>query len=262
MAAEIHQLACLEIWGGNGRVERDVQLPGLAGWVYSKPYEGDERGGDVCYVSLCGAGQLARVSVADVSGHGQAVSRLAERLRDLMRTHINTFDQSDFVRELNKEFQLIGAGGKFATVVLLGYLRASGDLLFTNGGHPPPLRYHAGAKRWEYLVENRPADEDFLSNLPLGVIPGTDYRQIAVRLEPGDLVLVYSDAVLEAVNAAGEMLGEEGLLRLAQALPADAPAATGRALLEAVRRFCGCAQPKDDQTVVVLQRPADWCPIG
>lgn len=252
----------MEIWGGNGRVERDVLLPGLAGWVYSEPYEGEAAGGDVCYVSLCGAGQLSRVSVADVSGHGEAVSRLAERLRDLMRKHINTFDQSDFVRELNQDFQLAAEGRKFATVVLLGYLRASGDLLFTNGGHPPPLWYHAAERRWDFLRESRPAADAGLEGLPLGLIPGTDYRQLAVRLEPGDLVLVYSDAVLEAHNAKDELLGEEGLLRLAPRLPVDIPAATGRALLQAVKEFCGCSAPKDDQTVVVLQRPVDWCPIG
>jgi len=257
-------LACLEIWGGNKRAARQVNLPGLAGWVSVDPLPGSAAGGDVCYVSLCGAGQLSRVGVADVSGHGQSVSRVAERLRALMAKHISTYDQSEMVRELNESFQRLepdaAAGFKFATVVLLGYLRDTGDFLLTNGGHPAPLRYRAAQGRWEYLEESeRNADA---ANLPLGLIPGTAYRQLACRLDPGDLILVYSDGLPETPNATGERLEREGLLALAARLPVTAPEATGHALLAEIEKYRGGGAADDDLTIVVLQRPADWCPIA
>lgn len=79
-----YQLACMEVWGGNRKVAHPVQLPGLAGWIYSSPLEPATSGGDVHYLSVCDQDVLARVAVADVVGHGQAASLLTEKLRALM----------------------------------------------------------------------------------------------------------------------------------------------------------------------------------
>ena len=252
---ETHSLACMEVWGGNRAVVQDVTLPGLAGWIYSQPLAGSA-GGDVYYLSLCGAGQLTRVSVADVSGHGAAVSRAAEHLRELMRKHINTFDQSELVRELNWAFEQEAPRGKFATVLLLGVSRGTGELVFTNGGHPSPLWHRAARRMWTLLEEAAPDTGTAIADLPLGLIPGTHYHQFVARLDPGDLVLIYTDALSEARNPAGEMLQPQGLLRLAQQLPVDSPAAAGQGLLKAVEQFRAGRPISDDQTVVALQRLA------
>jgi serine phosphatase RsbU (regulator of sigma subunit) len=147
----------MEIWGGNRKVAHPVEMPDLAGWVYSTPLEPATGGGDVHYLSVCDQDVLSRIVVADVSGHGQAVSALAEKLRTLMHQHINTWDQSDFMRELNQAFKK-GLKGlpdvKFATVVVLGYYRVTSKLVFTNAGHLPPLWYHATEDRWDLLEDN------------------------------------------------------------------------------------------------------------
>ena len=96
-----YKLACMEVWGGNCKVARPVELPGLAGWVYSKPLEPATAGGDVHYLSVCNQGTLSRIGLADVMGHGEAVSSLAKKLHELMHKHIDTWDQSGFMRELN-----------------------------------------------------------------------------------------------------------------------------------------------------------------
>lgn len=253
---ESHALACLEVWGGNRRVAQSLTLPGLAGWIWSDPLPGSPAGGDVYYLTLCSRGELTRVGVADVSGHGATVSRAAERLRELMRKHINAFDQTELARELNQAFEQEAPRGKFATVLLLGVYRATGELVFTNAGHPSPLWYRAARRMWTLLEEAAPEAEATIADLPLGLIPGTHYHQFAARLEPGDLVLVYSDALSEARNPAGEMLQPQGLLRLAQQLPVDSPAAAGQALLKAVEQFRARRPVQDDQTVVALQKLA------
>lgn len=247
-------LACLEVWGGNRSLDQEVALPGLDAWLYSRPHPGSTAGGDLYYLSVCDKGALARVSVADVSGHGQSVSRLAERLRELMRKHISTFDQSEFVRELNQAFQYEVSRGKFATAVLVGLHAPSGQMVLTNGGHPPPLWYRAPENQWLLLEEDAASDGCVVSGLPLGVIPGTDYHQTAVQLQANDLVLLYSDGLLEARNPAGALLNKEGLLELARALPTGSPVAAGRALLAAVAGY-RCGTPaQDDETVVALRR--------
>ena len=245
-------LACVEVWGGNQAVTRPMELPGLAVWLYSQPLAGSV-GGDVYYFSLCSQGNLTRVGMADVSGHGKAVSRLGARLRELMQEHINTFDQSQMARELNRDFgQQAGKG--FATVALLGICRGSGELVLTNGGHPWPLWYRARAKMWTMLMEGIPETQAASTDLPLGVIPGTGYRQMATRLDPGDLVIVYSDAFSDSCDQAGQMLGPQGVLQLARDFPVDSPEAAGRALLKSVEHYRGGRPTHDDQTVVVLQR--------
>lgn len=249
-------LACLEVWGGNHPLSREVALPGLSGWIHSQPHAGSVAGGDVYYLSVCNQGALARVSVADVSGHGEGVSRLAERLRELMRKHINTFDQSDFVRELNEAFQREVSRGRFATAVLVGLHAPSGQMVLTNGGHPSPLLYRANKRDWMLLRCDSPLCSDPTTDLPLGIINGTNYHQSLVQLAPGDLLLLYSDGLLEARNPAGEILEEDALLELARALPTHSPAAAGQALLAAVERFRQGAPRQDDETVVALQRLA------
>jgi len=246
-------LACMEVWGGNGRVDQALDLPGLLGWVYSEPYAGSETGGDVYYLSACSRGQVARICIADVSGHGASASQMAATLGELMRKYVNAWDQSDFARELNRAFQATVSPGKFATVALFGLYSVTGELVATNGGHMPPLWYRHALKRWELLGDAVAPDAADI-DLPLGIIDGTNYIQTAVRLLPGDLLLLYTDAFNEAPDPKGEMLGVEGLLELAQKLPVDSPADTGRALLEAVARYRGGQPSPDDQTLLVLQR--------
>ncbi len=246
-------LACMEVWGGNGRVAQALDLPGLLGWVYSEPYAGSETGGDVYYLSACSRGQVARICIADVSGHGASASQMAVTLRELMRKNVNAWDQSDFARELNRAFQATVSPGKFATAALFGFDSMTGELVATNGGHLPPLWYRAALKRWVLLGDTAGPDDTDI-DLPLGIIDGTHYIQTAVRLLPGDLLALYTDAFNEAKNSAGEMLGVEGVLELAQKLPVESPADTGRALLDAVARYRGGAPSPDDQTLLVLQR--------
>ena len=252
--AESHALACLEVWGGNRPLSEEIRLPGLSGWLHSRPYAGSAAGGDVYYVSLCSRGELARVGVADVSGHGADVSRLAARLRELMQKHVNAWDQSEFVRDLNESFGQEVTGGKFATAVLVGLHAPSGQLVLTNGGHPPPLWFHSQSRQWELLSSACATCSEPLLDLPLGIIPGTQYHQSLVQLEPGDLLILYSDGLAEARNPAGEMLNEPGLLKLAFNLPTDSASAAGQALLAAVAAYRSGAAVSDDETVITLQR--------
>jgi sigma-B regulation protein RsbU (phosphoserine phosphatase) len=86
------------------------------------------------------------------------------------------------------------------------------------------------------------------------MIEGTTYSQTAVQLDPGDLLLLYTDGISESCDETGEQLGLDGLLTIARDLPVDSAVAAGRALLAAVERFRGSVPPADDETVVALER--------
>jgi len=250
---QVQTLSCLEVWGGNQHVSALVQLPGLLAWVESAPHEHATGGGDLHYMSACNNGVVARVALADVSGHGPAVSTIAVKLRDLMRQYVNYWDQTEFVRGLNDAFPKDDTGLKYASAAILGYYTGSGELLFTNAGHPPPLWYRTNTQTWDFLREDSPAAKQQVEGLPLGLIEGTTYQQTAVQLEPGDLVVLYTDGLSEALDAAGQELGMEGILKFARAVPVGSPAAAGSKLLEAVRTFRS-GPANDDETLLVLQR--------
>lgn len=250
-----NQIACMEIWGGNDIAETPVELPGLTGWVHSKPKEPATFGGDVYYLSVCSAGLLSRIVLADVSGHGQKASSTAAALRDLLRKHMNTWDQSELMRDINEAFeQRPGASVQYATAAVLSYYSGTRELIFANAGHPPMLWYRAAKKQWDLLNPETPHAERYVEGLPLGLISGTDYVQTAVRLERDDLILLYTDGLSEAMNENEEMLGSEGLLDVAQKLPAEDAVAVGKALLEKVRKFRGNRPSNDDLSLLVLKQ--------
>jgi len=243
---------CSEVWGGNRKIFRTVELASVTAWVASVPLNEGEGGGDLHYMSVCDHDLISRVVLADVSGHGRVVSTMAETLQRLMRENINVWDQSDFMRGLNDTF-LLNSQNKYATAIVLSFHRTTGRLMFSNAGHLPPLWYHARQQTWGWLEGNDDSLAKKGSGLPIGLIPGTDYSQTVAALEPSDLLVLYTDGVTEAENNAGESLDREQLLKWAREAPTESPEALGQALLKRLESFQGRCR-NDDETLIVLQR--------
>lgn len=258
-------LQCMEIWGGNQITDAALSVPGLDVWIAATPHGGSEAGGDIHYLSMCGSGRISRFVLADVAGHGADVSTLSTALRKLMRKHINTLDQTRFARALNTEFGALHTGGRFATAVLSTYFAPTSDLIVVNAGHPRPVWRQAATGRWRMLDPEQLDESDIrlprettrygfhpVSNLPLGVIEPTAYEQFAVRLAPGDLVLLYTDSLIESRPAGGPQLGEKGLLDMVRSLPGSHPKTFVADLAEALTRYRGGFPAEDDQTMLLL----------
>ena len=251
---DIAQLACLEVWGGNRRVNHAVELPGLAGWIYSDPVATAELGGDVHYMSVCSKGIISRFALADVSGHGRSSSVMAQLLRKLIRKHINTWDQSELMRELSESLRNTKRNGEqYATATLFAYYRPTRELVFTNAGHPAALWFHAKTHTWDWLESATPFARS-VEGLPLGLIPGTDYVQVAVQLDRNDVLIVYTDGITEASDPQGNMLGADGLMEIVRNVPVDSPASMADHLLTALQDFRTSALRDDDQSFFILRQ--------
>jgi phosphoserine phosphatase RsbU/P len=260
----VSRLACFELWGGNGMAAHPIELPGLLGWIWCAPFGRAHGGGDVHYVSVCSKGQVSRIALADVAGHGESASSVAERLRRVLQQHSDNWDQSTLMRELNDAFQRDAKGVQFATAVVLGFYFGTGELLFSNAGHLPLLWRHAESGVWDWLEERTPHAKTVVG-LPLGLISGTAYAQTAVEFSRGDLLLLYTDGITESRNESGEELGQRGLLALVRGLPRDSlkgPVAFGHALVTRLKRFRGSGSQRDDETLVVLQRQTGIEQVG
>ena len=245
-------LECMDVWGGNQAVEQSVALSGLDAWVFSLPHQGP-LGGDIHYVSSCATGRINRLLVADVSGHGERVAASAHQLHDLMRRFVNRIDQSAFVRSLNREFGAISESGRFATAVVTTFWSPTATLEISNAGHPRPLWYRAHEQHWEFIESEAPAAAG-VANVPLGVLDLTQYDARRVKLEPQDLILIYTDSLIEAQSPGGEMLGEQGFIEMVRRLPILPPAALLRTVHELVRAYRGGLAPDDDETLLLFRR--------
>jgi phosphoserine phosphatase RsbU/P len=255
---QTEMMQCMEVWGGNQPTDSGVVMSGLDAWVYCKPFGASAGGGDVYYVSSCATGRITRLLVADVSGHGAAVSELAADLRAMMRRYVNYLDQSRFVGEMNRQFTSLAKLGTFATAVVTTFFAPTNHLSLCNAGHPPPLLYRAAARKWSFLQPGGPAN-DASGNVPFGIEDATSYDQFDVRLKVGDLVLCYTDCLPEARGRDGEFLGQEGLLEIAQSIDASDPAQVIASLLKVIGAR-GDGTIEGDDVTLLLFRPNGLAP--
>lgn len=245
----------MEIWGSSSAAHQNVSTPGLDTWVWSVPFEHADGGGDVHYVSLCGGGIITRLILADVSGHGASVAEMARSLRDLMRRYINRKTQSRLTEDLNKQFGDLAKLRRFATAVVATYLNNRQELTLCNAGHPRPLWYRSVTRTWHFVSAEVP-DDGRLTNLPLGIDDSAAYPQVRLKLGDGDLILIYTDALVEASNPDRVLLGEAGLHRLIEALDPNDPAALAKSIIESLDEYRGGKPADDDFTFLLLRHRA------
>ena len=250
------RLECAETWSGTDRTASLVELPGLAAWVHSVPAGTGEAGGDVHYVSVCPSCIVSRIALADVSGHGQAVVSLGEKLRALMQRYLRAIEQVGLMQDLNEAVQEEFDDVHYATMVAVGWHGRRGLLVLTNAGHPSPFWFRAARDEWRWLETERPSERGRPVGVPLGLLADINYDRTVVKPDVGDLVVLYTDGVSEATNPAGEELGRDGLMNLARELDSSSAEAFGTQLTSALRGFRGGAEPVDDETIIVMQRVA------
>jgi len=248
------RLACAETWSANKRTASLVELPGLTAWVHSVPAGPDHAGGDVHYVSLCPSCSVSRIALADVSGHGQAVAVLGEKLRELMQRYLRDLEQIALMRDLNQALREDFGHGHYATMVAVGWHGRRGLMVMTNAGHPPPLWYRASRHEWSWLETLRASERGRVSGVPLGLLPDVTDDRVVVKAQSDDVIVLYSDGVSEATNPDGNELGRDGLMNMARTLDSSSAEAIGTQLASAVRAFRGNGEPLDDETIIIMRR--------
>ncbi len=243
----------MEIWNGNRYVEQNVSSAGIEAWVFSHPYQGNRQGGDIHYFSLCVGGIVTRIVLADVAGHGDRVARTSKVLLNLLRKFMNTKKQDRLVAELNLHFTEADDKDGFATAVVASYLSHKATLLLTNAGHPRPLFYKQSRGSWEFL--DLPTTETGLGdNFPFGLDETSRYEHFVLKIDPGDWLLLYTDAYTESCDKSDQLLGEAGLLKLVQMVPLTyTPPRFGKELNRLVSGYSEQWLNEDDTTLIAIQ---------
>lgn len=190
------------------------------------------------------------VVIADISGKGISAALLMASLQSAIRTHVvlqtGTADLPDrisrAVRDINGHLYAQTAADKYATLFYCEFESETRRLTYCNAGHNPPL--------W---VSKRGIERLTVGGMAAGLFDEREYEQESVRLEAGDLVVLYTDGVVEAESPSGEMFGEDRLIALFRDdtyLPAED---IQKLILDAVSEWAGGGDQRDDITVVVLK---------
>ena len=254
-AAAGETFGCVELWAGNERAHRHVELAGLEGDVIAQPSGGRE-GGDLYALFSCGADRAARIVLADCVGHGFTASGVAEHIHQLLHKFSGVRDTAGLLAALNDDFtlkgQTLGTPLRLTTVVTATFDRDTGEFNFAYAAHPRMLHWRRRACRWQPLGEG-------LEGLPLGFIAGETNSQQSIRLDSGDMVLAFSDAVTEVASPQGDQLEPEGFLQLANSTIGCLPQPPAlhdfaEALVEEIRRYHGADGFDDDLTLLTLRR--------
>lgn len=258
--AEPERMQCMEVWGGNQAIRQEFHAPGLRIWVHSLPFDQAAGGGDVCYLSSCASGRITRLLLADVSGHGELVSQTAIGLRDLMRRNVNYIKQTRFVRAMNRQFAELNDQGGFATALVSTFFSPTMTFSLCNAGHPVPLVYRHETSQWSPL-RNLDSNATHISDTPLGVVDRAAYSEIDLKLQTGDMVLSFSDAVTESQGTSGRQLGEPGTLRLVNELRIEEPEDVIPGLVERITTLNEGNLSHDDATLLLVQATGGGPPL-
>jgi sigma-B regulation protein RsbU (phosphoserine phosphatase) len=246
-------LACTEVWGGNRPIDAPIELPGIRGRIFSRPCDGG-RGGDVHYLSVCGSGLIARMCLADVVGHGEAVATVSTAIHDLLRRYMNSFDHRHVLTKLNRRLASAGWSALTTAAVITHYPPAR-SLSVSYAGHPPVWLYRRGEDRWSCRSADpaAPVAEKAI-DLPLGAVPETAFTRHRQRLAYGDRLLALTDGVLEAPNPAGDFFGVDRLAAVLNKHRREPLDALARATLDALYSHAGTARlSHDDVTLLVVE---------
>lgn len=245
----------MELWAGNERAHRSLDLAGLESDVIAVPSGGD-RGGDLCAVFSC-SDDIARVVLADCVGHGYTASGVARHIHQLLHQFQDIRDTAGLLAALNDAFTLSNEESdgplQLTTVVTGSFDAASGEFNFAYAAHPRMLLWREKERRFLELGEG-------LEGLPMGFVAGETYNQQSVRLNFGDMILAFSDGATEVRSPVETQLTAKGFVSLAEKTIKELAQPLlltdfSEALLQGVHQYRGGdGELDDDITLLTLRR--------
>ena len=183
-------------------------------------------------------------TVTDVSGKGVGAGMIAAGVHAGVRLMARgSRDLSEVAGRINSYLAGATADNRFATFAMVS-IDPEGEVRGVNAGHLPVLiRRHDGS-----------IEELTSSGLPLGILEVASYSESISRLEPGDLVALFTDGLTEAEDADEEEFGVERVARVAAGLSEPTAEKLCDAILEAVEAHTGGGALQDDATLLVVER--------
>ena len=197
------------------------------------------------------------IALADISGKGISAALLMAAIQSTMRMQLTAggpgitsngsphLSTAMMVSRLNKQLYANTSPEKYATFYFALYDEKTQTLTYTNAGHLPPILLRKGVPE---LLQ--------VTGTVVGAFPFSRYDEKTVELASGDVLVAYTDGIIEPENEYGEMFGEQRLSDLlAKNADRDSAEIIAR-VMEAVGQWTGeTAELQDDMTILVARRP-------
>jgi serine phosphatase RsbU (regulator of sigma subunit) len=231
---------------------RDIQLSTIPQKLPVSPYFDvsysfsslEELGGDWFYLQEEEDGSFA-IIIADVTGHGLAAAFIGGWLKLALTASIDPSPKARLAR-MNSLITPLMPDGRFITSSVVQYFPESGRLLQATGGHPHSIIRRSSSNEVVKIKGD---------GFAIGFMETDTYVEVEDSLNIGDVFVVVSDGITEAMSMNSEMFGTDGLAKLVAACDCSESAlAIQEFILAGVNDFTGGRIIKDDITIVVLKR--------
>jgi sigma-B regulation protein RsbU (phosphoserine phosphatase) len=212
--------------------------------IAGKNIPSSDVGGDY-FDFIDGDPRVLTIGLGDVAGKGMPAALLMTNLHASVRAHVESQSELPVVMaRLNRSIHHAVRGERFITLVLIAIDRETGGLRYVNAGHNPPFLVHPSGETEMLSV----------GGLLLGMFPDATYEEAALELKSGDILVLYSDGVTEAMDDSNEEFGEERLASFLKENRALDPELIVESLIRAVHEFSKDGKPGDDVTVAVIRK--------
>ncbi len=221
-------------------------MPKVEGYQFYASYDSARAvGGDMYDWYELPDGKIC-LSFGDVAGKGVPGALIMSRMDSCVQSTIrHVHDVVEAIGAINDHMCDSEVEGRFVTYLLAIVDTKNHEVVLANAGHMPPIIRRANGTIEQF-------DEE-LSGPPICVVDGYPYESQTCKLEPGDLVLMYTDGVDEAMNPEGQLYGGDRLREFVKGGPAEAER-MGKLLLEDVRRHARGHPQSDDITIMTFGR--------
>lgn len=218
----------------------------IVGWSESC----DETGGDYYDFIEQGEGSLGLV-IGDVSGHGVGAALLMATARAFLRALATKVDDpGELLSQVNSLLEQDLEDDQFMTF-FYGNLDLNGfQMRYASAGHESPLIYRKATNDFETLES---------TGIPLGMMPGFAYEEgPKVSFSRGDILLLYTDGIIEAMDGEREEYGRERFREVIRANAAKSSNQIIKSVYDDVLAFCGGSPQRDDLTLAVCKFVAKY----
>lgn len=185
------------------------------------------------------------LALGDICGKGLSAGMWTTHVAGLVRAHTSrTTDTEEIMTQVNVDLTRMSPLRPFASLFLANLNPTTGVLYYSSAGHPPALVLRANGEH-ERLCEG---------GLLLGVLADAGYARGTVQLDFGDMLVVYSDGIIESLNHAGQEFGYARLETQLRESQADTADSVLFSVLGAVQDFAGTRPLVDDMSLTVVRR--------
>ncbi len=224
------------------------KLPTIAGLeIYAHSHPARQVGGDFYSLDRHASGQYV-LTIGDVSGKGMRAALLMTVVQTVIHAVVSVYPQSiepEYILSranqiLYEDFTRVGM---FATIFVCSYNPTTRLLTYANAGHSP-IFYCPTCGSAQLLYAEAP---------PVGVQSALSPKNVTMSFASGDILVMATDGLGEALNMEGESFGYARLTALIESLRQKTAQEIAEALFDAVKRFAAACDQYDDQTVVIVK---------